>query len=89
MLPEGCIGCDHIKGDVCTRYAMPQAQWDRVMGCAMRSHNRIEMKKQAGFVDPLPEEMSKEEPRWLKSYPNFSKKTIEGFKEPVFLPLPA
>ncbi|PIX23794.1 MAG: hypothetical protein COZ69_07740 [Deltaproteobacteria bacterium CG_4_8_14_3_um_filter_45_9] len=74
MLPEGCIGCDHIKGDVCTRYAMPQAQWDRVMGCAMRSHNRIEMKKQAGFVDPLPKKMSKRRATVAKATPIFQRK---------------
>jgi hypothetical protein len=72
MLPERCIGCDHIKGDACTRYAMPQAQWGRITGCAMRSHNRTEMKKQAGFVDPL--KMSKRRAPVDKAIPIFQRK---------------
>ena len=47
LLHEKCEGCGHIARDVlhnqdvwCQVYREPKAQWSRIGGCAMRTHNR-------------------------------------------------
>jgi len=47
-----CTGCDNVVNDGCKRYSNPEAQWTRIGGCAMATHNKvIDLKKD--FIDPL------------------------------------
>jgi|GEM_PF-2682804 len=47
---DQCIGCEHISGEVCHRYATPHTQWNRAGGCAMRTHNRSKQVESSGFL---------------------------------------
>lgn len=49
---DQCIGCEHISGGFCRRYAMPHAQWTRSGGCAMRTHNLTKQVETAGISLP-------------------------------------
>jgi|MudIll2142460700_1097286.scaffolds.fasta_scaffold165948_1 hypothetical protein len=44
--PLECVGCNNGTETGCSRYANPFVQHTRVGGCAMRTHNKPEVKKE-------------------------------------------
>lgn len=50
---ERCLTCGHIDGDYCSIYLQPDKQWTRILGCAIRTHNKVVQVEDNKQLNPI------------------------------------
>jgi len=51
---DKCTRCSHItEEDCCGVYDQPEKQWTRLMGCAMRTHDKVPAFEDTHKLNPL------------------------------------